>query len=444
MAARGPAGAERVGGTAEATGLADASVDAVVVGDAWHWFDAPAAAAEVHRVLRPRGRLALVWRGSIPEERPAELLPYYALLHGARGRTTRRSPPTRPREAARRCAVPPPRLRAAAARSEVRFLHPDRCRGPAGRSRLGLLRRTRCPSARRFLAELRRDARRRGPRRGALRGRGLAHHAPPLTPRPRIPCAVGLPCEVIRHTGWPSGPLPRSALKRRRARAERSGAAAGELERRGQVRGQRRGASRRGSPVTGWAKASRAACRNWRSSPSGMRPGRRRTPGRRRPGGRSPAGARGSGGCARCRGAPAAACAAAAPPRARSGCGPPCGASVSVELRVRTVRSRPIGASIVPERAGGRPSTSAQVLARDLAARRAAPSAPGAPPRTSRPRAGPRCRGRAGARARRARRPRRRRRGRRAPGPASRSDGPRAGWTTTPAGLSTTSRCSSS
>ena len=36
-----------------------------------------------------------------------------------------------------------------------------------------------------------------------------------------------------------------------------------------------------------------------------------------------------------------------------------CGSSVSVEIRVRTRRSRPSGASIVPRRAGGRPSTSA-------------------------------------------------------------------------------------
>lgn len=85
MLVHGPAGAVSVMAPAEATGLPGASVDAVVVGDAWHWFDAPAAAAEVHRVLRPRGRLALTWRFSIAEERPAELLPFYALLLGARG-----------------------------------------------------------------------------------------------------------------------------------------------------------------------------------------------------------------------------------------------------------------------------------------------------------------------------------------------------------------------
>jgi SAM-dependent methyltransferase len=37
-------------------------VDAVTVGDAWHWFDPDGAAAEVHRVLTPGGHLILVWR----------------------------------------------------------------------------------------------------------------------------------------------------------------------------------------------------------------------------------------------------------------------------------------------------------------------------------------------------------------------------------------------
>ena len=48
-------------GTAEATGLPDASVDAVTVAQAFHWFDGPAALAEIDRILRPSGRLALVW-----------------------------------------------------------------------------------------------------------------------------------------------------------------------------------------------------------------------------------------------------------------------------------------------------------------------------------------------------------------------------------------------
>ncbi|WP_338073681.1 class I SAM-dependent methyltransferase [Kineococcus siccus] len=48
-------------GTAEATGLPDASVDAVVVAQAWHWVDPARAVGEVARVLRPRGTLGLVW-----------------------------------------------------------------------------------------------------------------------------------------------------------------------------------------------------------------------------------------------------------------------------------------------------------------------------------------------------------------------------------------------
>jgi SAM-dependent methyltransferase len=48
-------------GTAEAIPLPDGSVDAVVVAQSFHWFDAPDALVEIARVLRPRGGLALVW-----------------------------------------------------------------------------------------------------------------------------------------------------------------------------------------------------------------------------------------------------------------------------------------------------------------------------------------------------------------------------------------------
>ncbi len=48
---------------AEALPLDDGSVDAVVAGQAWHWFDHTAATAEVRRVLRPGGRLGLLWTG---------------------------------------------------------------------------------------------------------------------------------------------------------------------------------------------------------------------------------------------------------------------------------------------------------------------------------------------------------------------------------------------
>lgn len=48
-------------GTAEEIPLPDNSVDAVLVAQAWHWFDLERAVREVARVLRPGGRLGLVW-----------------------------------------------------------------------------------------------------------------------------------------------------------------------------------------------------------------------------------------------------------------------------------------------------------------------------------------------------------------------------------------------
>ena len=51
---------EVLAGQAEAIPLEDASVDAVFVGEAFHWFDPARAIKEIARVLRPRGGLALV------------------------------------------------------------------------------------------------------------------------------------------------------------------------------------------------------------------------------------------------------------------------------------------------------------------------------------------------------------------------------------------------
>ncbi len=53
---------EVLDGRAEAIPLADASVDLVTVGDAWHWFDHARAAEEVARVTKPGGRVALLWQ----------------------------------------------------------------------------------------------------------------------------------------------------------------------------------------------------------------------------------------------------------------------------------------------------------------------------------------------------------------------------------------------
>jgi ubiquinone/menaquinone biosynthesis C-methylase UbiE len=50
-------------GSAEAIPLADRSVNAAFVADAFHWFGTCEIVAEVARVLRPRGILALMWFG---------------------------------------------------------------------------------------------------------------------------------------------------------------------------------------------------------------------------------------------------------------------------------------------------------------------------------------------------------------------------------------------
>jgi ubiquinone/menaquinone biosynthesis C-methylase UbiE len=53
--------AEALDGTADAIPLAGASVDGVLVAEAFHWFATSDSVAEIARVLRPGGGLALLW-----------------------------------------------------------------------------------------------------------------------------------------------------------------------------------------------------------------------------------------------------------------------------------------------------------------------------------------------------------------------------------------------
>jgi SAM-dependent methyltransferase len=55
-------------GTAEATGLPDRSVDLVLCCQSFHWFNKPVALAEFHRILKPNGRVALMWNDRNPDD----------------------------------------------------------------------------------------------------------------------------------------------------------------------------------------------------------------------------------------------------------------------------------------------------------------------------------------------------------------------------------------
>jgi SAM-dependent methyltransferase len=74
MRAALPTGVRALAGTAESVPLDAGSVDAVTVGQAFHWFDGDAALAEIARVLRPGGLLALLWNRRVDEDPVNEAL----------------------------------------------------------------------------------------------------------------------------------------------------------------------------------------------------------------------------------------------------------------------------------------------------------------------------------------------------------------------------------
>ncbi|MFI5710812.1 class I SAM-dependent methyltransferase [Kribbella sp. NPDC051620] len=71
------AGVDTMVGAAESIPLAHASVDAVIVGQAFHWFDHARALPEIARVLRPHGVLGLLWNQS------DTVVPWVRRLHRA-------------------------------------------------------------------------------------------------------------------------------------------------------------------------------------------------------------------------------------------------------------------------------------------------------------------------------------------------------------------------
>ena len=55
-------------GRAEATNLVDATADAVLAAQAFHWFEPAAALAEFHRILKPPGWVILIWNERDPAD----------------------------------------------------------------------------------------------------------------------------------------------------------------------------------------------------------------------------------------------------------------------------------------------------------------------------------------------------------------------------------------
>ena len=111
-------GATAVVGSAESMPLPDASVDVVACAQAFHWFDPGPALAEMARVLRPGGRIALVWNvrdERVPwvDEMSDAMVGRTGVDRALRGRSSRaasterssaRGSSTRRTSTARRCA----------------------------------------------------------------------------------------------------------------------------------------------------------------------------------------------------------------------------------------------------------------------------------------------------------------------------------------------------
>ncbi len=70
--------------TAEATRLSDHSVDLVLAAQAFHWFRPDQSLHEFHRILRPAGRLALMW--NVRDESDPFTAAYSLAVHRASDR----------------------------------------------------------------------------------------------------------------------------------------------------------------------------------------------------------------------------------------------------------------------------------------------------------------------------------------------------------------------
>lgn len=71
---------QSIEGSAESTGLPDQSVDFIVCAQAFHWFDRSATQIEFRRILRPGGRVILIWNSRLTNGTPFRE-EYNHLLH---------------------------------------------------------------------------------------------------------------------------------------------------------------------------------------------------------------------------------------------------------------------------------------------------------------------------------------------------------------------------
>ncbi|MEO2212996.1 class I SAM-dependent methyltransferase [Paenibacillus amylolyticus] len=71
---------QSIAGSAESTGLPDQSVDFIVCAQAFHWFNRSAAQIEFRRILRPGGRVILIWNSRLTHGTPFRE-EYNQLLH---------------------------------------------------------------------------------------------------------------------------------------------------------------------------------------------------------------------------------------------------------------------------------------------------------------------------------------------------------------------------
>ena len=75
-------GFSAVDGSAEHTGLKAGSIDAVVAGQAFHWFDAAAARKEFSRILKPHGLVVLIWNERLTDDEFSAAYDQLIIRHG--------------------------------------------------------------------------------------------------------------------------------------------------------------------------------------------------------------------------------------------------------------------------------------------------------------------------------------------------------------------------